>query len=582
MKKMILFMLSILLIGTALADVAFYTPMDVNGSDVIVPITGTLTGDALITPTGCFKGSCLELDGNGDYDDFGATSLYPDDDTFTVRCAWKSNTVYPTVLADPNQVIIANYHEGSPEGGWYIGLTNSGSNLKLYLGFYGWAGTMEDALFNASEWYVTTIVYDENGADKVRYFINGQPDTNSGNEDNYISPFESTNQNYIGRWSSNGAVEWAFNGTIDECKIFDTNMSDAEVLSDYESLLPVPTLELTTDFVNNTVTNNSDIEITFNGTTTGTNLTFDCYFYNYTEIMDSMTVADITSPSLFDEDLGGVVDDDYEFRIECSNNEVSASTGVYKYNIHVTSPLIDMDSPANNSVWYKVVNVTVPVAVEFINTHIDYYNLSIRDSSNAVIYENYTNVSTEFLTSVLVQTDLLISSLATDDYHIDAEVGDVVSFVEKKTSYFSIEACPEVWQPYYTACSVGDNQTLYYLDANACGTYDDLPVNNGTLSSCNYCTIQTSVQNTGCVDMLETTYYQIDNYGSCCALTGLSADCNVPANTTSQCVGVHSASDIPAVVIDTLAEIGIAFLSYVPLIVLIGLFLSGVMLFKRG
>ena len=43
--------------------------------------------------------------------------------------------------------------------------------------------------------------------------------------------------------------------------------------------------------------------------------------------------------------------------------------------------------------------------------------------------------------------------------------------------------CEELWVSEFSAC-VGGNQTLFYLDANVCGTYNDLPVDNGTIQAC--------------------------------------------------------------------------------------------------
>lgn len=44
-------------------------------------------------------------------------------------------------------------------------------------------------------------------------------------------------------------------------------------------------------------------------------------------------------------------------------------------------------------------------------------------------------------------------------------------------------ACIEDWGGYTTSCT-NNQQILYYLDANSCGTYTNLPLNNGTISTC--------------------------------------------------------------------------------------------------
>jgi len=43
--------------------------------------------------------------------------------------------------------------------------------------------------------------------------------------------------------------------------------------------------------------------------------------------------------------------------------------------------------------------------------------------------------------------------------------------------------CTENWAGHYTTC-FANNRTLYYTDVNLCGTFINLPVNNGTITSC--------------------------------------------------------------------------------------------------
>lgn len=141
-----------------------------------------------------------------------------------------------------------------------------------------------------------------------------------------------------------------------------------------------------------------------------------------------------------------------------------------------------------------------------------------------------------------------------------------------KDTNFTILACPENWLPYYTSCTIGDNQTLYYLDDNECGTYDDLPVDNSTIWSCNYCTVDYSIEQ-GCFEYELIDYPVYNNYETCCNVTGIAEDCEIPANVTLQsCTGLHQVNEITGLVIDTGVEIGIQFIAFVGIIVLIGLF----------
>lgn len=126
--------------------------------------------------------------------------------------------------------------------------------------------------------------------------------------------------------------------------------------------------------------------------------------------------------------------------------------------------------------------------------------------------------------------------------------------------------CVEDWSASYSSCTAGDNQTLLYTDLNDCGTYDDLPLDNGTISSCNYCTASYTENIDNCVKI-----YTWDNYETCCAVTGIPADCpTIPENVT-ECVGMHTSEDIPAVAIDTIVEVGLEFIKYAGLIAIVGI-----------
>jgi hypothetical protein len=114
---------------------------------------------------------------------------------------------------------------------------------------------------------------------------------------------------------------------------------------------------------------------------------------------------------------------------------------------------------------------------------------------------------------------------------------------------------------------------LTYVDANLCGTYGDLPANNGTLVSCNYCSSDWQYDYTACTDWRTVKFPTTDlNQGTCCNVTGLENDCSVPANTTQSCAGIHSSSDVPSVVIDFISEFGIQLIALVGVIALVGIF----------
>jgi hypothetical protein len=158
---------------------------------------------------------------------------------------------------------------------------------------------------------------------------------------------------------------------------------------------------------------------------------------------------------------------------------------------------------------------------------------------------------------------------------------------ESNTSFTTLpNVCVENWSANYTLCNASDEQTLYYTDLNACGTYNDLPVDNGTVSSCNYCTASTTTTDTGCLDGFRNITYDVTNWGTCCQVTNITVDCPSYTNITNEAcstIGQHSMDDVTGVVVDNIVTIGIAYIEYVPIIVIVTLLvLGGVYVLGKG
>jgi hypothetical protein len=100
--------------------------------------------------------------------------------------------------------------------------------------------------------------------------------------------------------------------------------------------------------------------------------------------------------------------------------------------------------------------------------------------------------------------------------------------------------CEEDWVAYNGSCQINDTYQKYYLDDNDCGTFDDLPGDNGTEFSCNYCSEDIVKSYTSDCQLINgsgtRTYEWIDNnLYSCCLITSIPSDCGIyfaPYNTT--------------------------------------------------
>ena len=100
---------------------------------------------------------------------------------------------------------------------------------------------------------------------------------------------------------------------------------------------------------------------------------------------------------------------------------------------------------------------------------------------------------------------------------------------------YDCDFCVENWEENYYACETNDYQTKYYIDSAGCfdnyDEYYDLPLDNGTLFSCNYCSQDLSFITDECLfngtGFFAYQEYIDNNYYSCCAITGIYSDCDI-------------------------------------------------------
>lgn len=89
--------------------------------------------------------------------------------------------------------------------------------------------------------------------------------------------------------------------------------------------------------------------------------------------------------------------------------------------------------------------------------------------------------------------------------------------------------CSENWTAYYTTCSPNNNYTKYYIDTNNCGGTFGLPVDNGTKYYCDYClpNWQDNLTLSPC-NISDNRSKSYSDNNTCCAKTGLGSDCTLP------------------------------------------------------
>lgn len=568
-------------------------------NDSIGSVTGTKV-NAVTDETNCLKGECFTFNnyvgmGNGNVQyinlDAPLVDVTPTTNTnFTVRCGIKTESLYPSSMA----IFFAN------SGTWDVG-GESGFNLglsdgKLYFNDYGIRGFLSTETIQANKWYVVTATYSPSSH---KMYLNGVPVTMNGAEGN-IALYPLQDNINFGKYSIFFGGEYTWDGSIDECKVWDVKLSDQEVMDDFLTLPPVCQEDWVGDY---TACSNEERTLVYtdqnacgtfvdlpldNGTvqfcglsSIQTNLMDDgLHYYNPQHIVYNGVVnntgnnifnctisvdgvpdqvdlnIDITQNQTYDKDWGEFEDyEQHSIGIVCENAESSENVS-YNYIIDTIQPRI-IPTEMNASVYTKVLDPNPDYQIYFENMNLQEIQVTLTDSGMNVLFDDHQYPVGSTNETVIVPIDL--NSMDAGEYSVYMFAKDFA--LERTKIYtFTVEDCPENWMPTYSTCSISDEQVLTYDDLNACGTTSDLPPDNGTISSCNYCTgiYQETVNN--CLKR-----YDWVNYETCCAVTGLYDDCEIPTNIT-ECVGMHTSDDISGVTIDALVEVGAEGIKYVPLI----------------
>lgn len=219
-----------------------------------------------------------------------------------------------------------------------------------------------------------------------------------------------------------------------------------------------------------------------------------------------------------------------------SKENVTIKPYIYiNYSLHTTPPDINFVSPTEtsgqNASRHNIqVNVTAIDDFGLQNITIRLYN-----STNSLI-----GIQTTFTSP----NSANFTNLSYDLYFFNATARDNANnFNATATRNFTL-SCIENWVLNYTACNILDNKSINYYDSNSCGTNNSLPIDNGTILSCDYCipswtcSLFDNVCHTSpfpsilnCLNATDT------NLPTCCSQTNLSSDCVVSLLTLSKPCG---------------------------------------------
>jgi len=213
---------------------AWWRMDDLNASDDIADYfgnnNGTKVGNIVINSTNGYLGNGSELDGNGDYIDFGSNSNL--DFYRTIDYTWAG--WFKTKDITNDQVILDHQcsKEGESNGGGIAILINS-SKLRAFEGGSETLFLSSDSDIIVNTWVHFAVTCDyENGQDYCDLYLNG---THEGTQQSTYAQADVSGYNvYVGTTSTDCYSDsYYFNGTIDDVMIFNRTLSATEIQALY-------------------------------------------------------------------------------------------------------------------------------------------------------------------------------------------------------------------------------------------------------------------------------------------------------------------------------------------------------------
>lgn len=274
--------------------------------------------------------------------------------------------------------------------------------------------------------------------------------------------------------------------------------------------------------------------------------------YNMTNMTDS-TLTDYVEAEITSEEtavnINSILSEGYNnpFRLvhTCSYNINISDVFLYEIGNDTQPPAIS-DCFVNDSVidcndgveWGCTVtdNVAVESAVGVVDFggYFQIVKQARRSAENGSIW--HVVLSSTELTTLLESAgwDFLVSEVNSSLVYVNATdlSGLTTQYIANGTPWnlYNCSYCVENWVSVNNTCQTNDTYLVGYIDTNSCGTYIDLPADNGTWVGCNYCSADLEKSYyTNCLLVNGTgqrNYTWVDNnYFSCCAITSLPTDC---------------------------------------------------------
>ena len=191
----------------------------------------------------------------------------------------------------------------------------------------------------------------------------------------------------------------------------------------------------------------------------------------------------------------------------------------------------------SNNTWKNCADINANKTLTAVRINATDFDSSIDSAiirlkeNNVLLNENTSYFDGEFY---IINTSNILQENKT--YKIEADVYDSGYWINgfKQWMPEPASSCIENWTVQYGSCTINDTKLKYYADANSCNTTYNLPADNSTFASCDFCTPNWQNYNTTC-STGNLTEYWLDS-STCYQQTILPSDLlGQPANQTLSC-----------------------------------------------
>ena len=146
---------------------------------------------------------------------------------------------------------------------------------------------------------------------------------------------------------------------------------------------------------------------------------------------------------------------------------------------NITTEKEGLQSFSNGTILSTYANVSIGNITFFIyDANLNYSNATLTDINGSII------------TSVINQS-ILSFNLSSGTYNVSVFAINRGGYNNSDNGYFFVQQCVENWERIDDGCNYPENtNTIIYADSNNCGTFQNVPDNNGTSENCTYAGVE--------------------------------------------------------------------------------------------